>query len=154
MIVEHHLMNPSETDRILGICSNVLRSHSPVYRNWTEGDRITMLRWYADMGLMLVVEDPDRTEDGIQRDLSFCLVRFIPDIQSRLHPSFSDPAGDIVYIDYVYKGSNKGYVAMFLEGCNRWQPKSQVAFHREDRPDGSYSLLPIRFCLRFCKTLC
>jgi len=93
MLVEHHLMNPSETDRILGICSNVLRSHSPVYRNWTEGDRITMLRWYADMGLMLVVEDPDVSPDGVQRDLSFCLVRFLPDIQSRLHPYLSDPLG-------------------------------------------------------------
>src|SRR6266403_5550788 len=131
-------MPPNE---LLQACANILAAHSSTYRQWSNEDRLKMLQWYADMGLIIIVEDPERAPNGIQRDLSFCLVRFLPDIQSSLRAYFSDPSGDIVFFDYVYKGSNKGYIAMFLEGFKKWcagPERKYAAFHREHREDGSY----------------
>lgn len=147
------LMLPKELEAYVPF-ANALAAHSRFYRDWTEEQRLKCVKWHADMGLFIAAEDPEITPDNLQRDVSFSLFRLLSDIQFRLRRYHSDPAGHIIFVDYLYKGSNAGVLAIFMEGYRKYKDQVRyIAYHRENRPDDSYTILPVRFCLRYCKGL-
>jgi len=134
--------------------ANVLRFNSPVYRHWEQQDIVNHVKWFADMGWLIAAIDPSLGPGGVQRDMSFCLVRLLPDIQSCLQPYYGDPAGTVIYVDYLYKGSNKGVIECFMECYRRWGKQvTHVGFHRETHPDREYVMYPARYSLKFVKSL-